>query len=95
MDEAAPLNRYQLAELGSLLAEPARAAMLLVLVDGTARAGDSCANSLRSRRSRGQYAYILLTPGTLRRRFARLEDQNDVVGTQADRGTAHSAFAPL
>jgi DNA-binding transcriptional ArsR family regulator len=37
MDEAAPLNRYQLAELGSLLAEPARAAMLLALVDGTAR----------------------------------------------------------
>ncbi len=37
MDNAAPLNRYQLAELGSLLAEPARAAMLLVLSDGTAR----------------------------------------------------------
>lgn len=37
MDEAAPLNRYQLAELGSLLAEPARAAMLLVLMDGSAR----------------------------------------------------------
>lgn len=37
MDDAAPLNRYQLAELGSLLAEPARAAMLLALADGTAR----------------------------------------------------------
>ena len=37
MDDAAPLNRYQLAELGALLAEPARAAMLLALVDGTAR----------------------------------------------------------
>jgi len=37
MNDAAPLNRYQLAELGSLLAEPARAAMLLALTDGTAR----------------------------------------------------------
>lgn len=30
-------NRYQLAEFGALLAEPARAAMLLVLMDGSAR----------------------------------------------------------
>src|SRR6185312_1421701 len=30
-------NRYQLAEFGALLAEPARAAMLLVLLDGSAR----------------------------------------------------------
>ncbi|MHB1059421.1 MAG: metalloregulator ArsR/SmtB family transcription factor [Rhodanobacter sp.] len=37
MDDAAPLNRYQLAELGTLLAEPARAAMLLALADGTSR----------------------------------------------------------
>ncbi|OOG40235.1 metalloregulator ArsR/SmtB family transcription factor [Rhodanobacter sp. C05] len=37
MNDAAPLNRYQLAELGSLLAEPARAAMLLALMDGSAR----------------------------------------------------------
>lgn len=34
---AASLNRYQLAELGALLAEPARAAMLLALMDGGAR----------------------------------------------------------
>jgi DNA-binding transcriptional ArsR family regulator len=34
---AAPLNRYQLAELGALLAEPPRAAMLLALMDGRAR----------------------------------------------------------
>ena len=31
------MNRYQLAEVGALLAEPARAAMLLALSDGTAR----------------------------------------------------------
>lgn len=37
MTETSPLNRYQLAELGSLLAEPARAAILLSLMDGTAR----------------------------------------------------------
>jgi DNA-binding transcriptional ArsR family regulator len=37
MTEASPLNRYQLAELGSLLAEPARAAILLALMDGTTR----------------------------------------------------------
>ncbi|MBD8897766.1 helix-turn-helix transcriptional regulator [Rhodanobacter sp. DHG33] len=30
-------NRYQLAEFGALLAEPARAAMLLMLMDGSAR----------------------------------------------------------
>ena len=30
-------SRYQLAELGALLAEPARAAMLLALLDGSAR----------------------------------------------------------
>ncbi len=37
MTEVSPLNRYQLAELGSMLAEPARAAILLALMDGTTR----------------------------------------------------------
>ena len=37
MTATAPLNRYQLAELGALLAEPARAAILLALMDGSAR----------------------------------------------------------
>ena len=37
MTEVSPLNRYQLAELGSLLSEPARAAILLALMDGTMR----------------------------------------------------------
>ena len=32
-----PVTRYQLAELGAVLAEPARAAILLALIDGTAR----------------------------------------------------------
>lgn len=37
MRDATSLNRYQLAEVGALLAEPARAAMLLALSDGTSR----------------------------------------------------------
>lgn len=37
MTDASPLNHYQLAELGALLAEPARAAILLALMDGTSR----------------------------------------------------------
>lgn len=32
-----PVTRFQLAELGALLAEPARAAILLALIDGSAR----------------------------------------------------------
>jgi DNA-binding transcriptional ArsR family regulator len=37
MNDAISSSRYQLAEIGALLAEPARAAMLLALIDGTAR----------------------------------------------------------
>ena len=37
MTDAPAMTRYQLAEVGALLAEPARAAMLLALSDGTAR----------------------------------------------------------
>ncbi|WP_426661559.1 helix-turn-helix domain-containing protein [Rhodanobacter aciditrophus] len=37
MNRADMPNRYQLAEFGALLAEPARAAMLLALLDGSAR----------------------------------------------------------
>lgn len=40
-----PLNRYQLAEIGALLAEPARAAMLLALMDGTARPAGELAHA--------------------------------------------------
>ena len=31
------VTRFQLAELGALLAEPARAAIVLALIDGSAR----------------------------------------------------------
>ncbi|WP_114239608.1 helix-turn-helix transcriptional regulator [Dyella sp. C9] len=37
MNDAVSPSRYQLAEIGALLAEPARAAMLLALIDGTLR----------------------------------------------------------
>jgi DNA-binding transcriptional ArsR family regulator len=37
VNDVSPLNRYQLAELGAMLAEPARAAILLALMDGTTR----------------------------------------------------------
>ncbi len=62
MDDAAPLNRYQLAELGSLLAEPARTAMLLALVDGTARPA-------------GELAHVAgITPATASAHLRRLVD---------------------
>jgi DNA-binding transcriptional ArsR family regulator len=37
MDDNESIHRYQLAEFGALLAEPARAAILLALIDGSAR----------------------------------------------------------
>lgn len=37
MNDPASPSRYHLAEFGAMLAEPARAAMLLALIDGTAR----------------------------------------------------------
>lgn len=43
-DTVAP-SRYQLAEIGALLAEPARAAMLLALIDGTARPAGELAHA--------------------------------------------------
>lgn len=37
MPDFAPVSRYRIAELGALLADPARIGMLLALVDGSAR----------------------------------------------------------
>ena len=37
MTSAAPTSRHRLAEIGALLAEPARAGILLALIDGSAR----------------------------------------------------------
>ncbi|WP_266156365.1 ArsR/SmtB family transcription factor [Dyella silvatica] len=45
MSDSTSANRYQLAELGALLAEPARAAMLLALADGSARPAGELAHA--------------------------------------------------
>lgn len=37
MSASAPVNRFQLAEVGALLADPARAGVLLALLDGSSR----------------------------------------------------------
>jgi DNA-binding transcriptional ArsR family regulator len=62
MSDAAALDRYHVAELGSLLAEPARAAMLLALADGTARPA-------------GELAHVAgITPATASAHLHRLLD---------------------
>lgn len=82
MDDAAPLNRYQLAELGSLLAEPARAAMLLALTDGTSRpAGELAQAAGITPATASAHLHRLLDGGLLalhvqgRHRYYRLADE--------------------
>jgi DNA-binding transcriptional ArsR family regulator len=82
MNDAAPLNRYQLAELGSLLAEPARAAMLLALTDGTARpAGELAQAAGISAATASAHLHRLLDGGLLalhaqgRHRYYQLADE--------------------
>lgn len=82
MNDATPLNRYQLAELGSLLAEPARAAMLLVLLDGTSRpAGELAQAAGVSAATASAHLRRLLDGGLLalhaqgRHRYYRLADE--------------------
>lgn len=83
MNDAAPLNRYQLAELGSLLAEPARAAMLLVLADGTSRpAGELAQAAGITPATASAHLHRLLDGGLLalqvqgRHRYYRLADEH-------------------
>lgn len=82
MNDAAPLNRYQLAELGNLLAEPARAAMLLVLADGTSRpAGELAQAAGITPATASAHLHRLLDGGLLalqvqgRHRYYRLADE--------------------
>jgi DNA-binding transcriptional ArsR family regulator len=82
MNDAAPLNRYQLAELGSLLAEPARAAILLALADGTSRpAGELAQLAGISAATASAHLHRLLDGGLLalhvqgRHRYYRLTDE--------------------
>lgn len=82
MSEATSINRYQLAELGSLLAEPARAAMLLMLTDGTSRpAGELARAAGVAPATASAHLHRLLDGGLLalhvqgRHRYYRLADE--------------------
>ncbi|WP_333679454.1 helix-turn-helix transcriptional regulator [Dyella sp.] len=83
MTEVSPLNRYQLAELGALLAEPARAAILLALMDGTMRpAGELAAIAGVSAATASAHLKRLLDGGLLglheqgRHRYYRLANDD-------------------
>jgi DNA-binding transcriptional ArsR family regulator len=83
MNSDASLNRYQLAELGSLLSEPARAAMLLALTDGTARpAGELAQAAGVTPATASAHLRRLLDGGLLavhvqgRHRYYRLADEH-------------------
>jgi DNA-binding transcriptional ArsR family regulator len=82
MSEPTSITRYQLAELGSLLAEPARAAMLLMLTDGTARpAGELARAAGVAPATASAHLHRLLDGGLLalhvqgRHRYYRLADE--------------------
>lgn len=82
-----PINRFQLAELGALLAEPARAAILLALIDGAARpAGELGTLAGVAPATASEHLRRLVEAGLLsvlaqgRHRFYRLaEDRKSVV----------------
>lgn len=83
MTDVSPLNRYQLAELGALLAEPARAAILLALMDGTMRpAGELAAVAGVSAATASAHLKRLLDGGLLglheqgRHRYYRLANDD-------------------
>jgi DNA-binding transcriptional ArsR family regulator len=83
MTDTAGPNRYQLAEMGALLAEPARAAMLLALIDGTARpAGELARAAGVSAATASAHLKRLLEGGLLgvhvqgRHRYYRLDDDD-------------------
>ncbi|GGA26602.1 ArsR/SmtB family transcription factor [Dyella nitratireducens] len=83
MTDASLINRYQLAELGALLAEPARAAILLALMDGTMRpAGELAAIAGVSAATASAHLKRLLDGGLLalheqgRHRYYRLANDD-------------------
>lgn len=78
-----PLNRYQLAEFGALLAEPARSAILLALLDNRARpAGELAALAGIGAATASAHLRRLSDAGLLsvkeqgRHRYYRLADEN-------------------
>jgi DNA-binding transcriptional ArsR family regulator len=83
-------NRYQLAEFGALLAEPARAAMLLVLMDGSARpAGELARAAGVGAATASAHLKRLLDGGLLavheqgRHRYYRLADEEAAAWLEA------------
>jgi DNA-binding transcriptional ArsR family regulator len=83
MNDAVSPSRYQLAEIGALLAEPARAAMLLALIDGTARpAGELARTAGVGAATASAHLKRLLEGGLLavheqgRHRYYRLADDD-------------------
>lgn len=99
MNEASPLNRYQLAELGALLAEPARAAILLALMDGTMRpAGELADIAGVSAATASAHLKRLLEGGLLslheqgRHRYFRLAN-DDVAAWLEAMALPHAALA--
>lgn len=100
MHEASPLNRYQLAELGALLAEPARAAILLALMDGTLRpAGELATLAGVSAATASAHLRRLLDGGLLgvheqgRHRYYRLAN-DDVAAWLEAMALPHGAHSP-
>jgi DNA-binding transcriptional ArsR family regulator len=99
MNQASPLNHYQLAELGALLAEPARAAMLLALMDGTMRpAGELASIAGVSAATASAHLKRLLDGGLLglheqgRHRYYRLAN-DDVAAWLEAMALPHTARA--
>ena len=83
MNDAIAPSRYQLAEIGALLAEPARAAMLLALIDGTARPAGELARAAGVGAATGSAHLKRLLEGGLlavqeqgRHRYYRLADDD-------------------
>lgn len=81
MPNFAPVSRYRIAELGALLADPTRVAMLLALVDGSARpAGELARRSGVAAATASAHLSRLLEGGLLavrpqgRHRYFRLAD---------------------
>lgn len=100
MTEVSPLNRYQLAELGAMLAEPARAAILLALMDGTTRpAGELARIAGVSAATASAHLKRLLDGGLLglheqgRHRYFRLAS-DDVAAWLEAMALPHAVRAP-
>ncbi|MGN6521429.1 MAG: ArsR/SmtB family transcription factor [Dokdonella sp.] len=83
MSAAAPTSRHRLAEIGALLAEPARAGILLALIDGSARpAGELAALAGVAPATASAHLQRLVTGGLLavhaqgRHRYFRLAGED-------------------